>query len=57
MKKKDAVLLTVPGPSFEIAPQKSEAFFADSDRSAVKRCLDRANTTRNSGSIETRGEQ
>ena len=57
MKKKDAVLRTVPGPSFEIAPQNSEAFFADSDRSAVKRCLDRANTTRNSGSIETRGEQ
>lgn len=55
MKKKHTVLLAVPGPSFEIAPQKSEAFFADSDRSAVKRCLDRANTTRNSGSIETRG--
>lgn len=57
MKKKHAILLTMPGPSFEIAPQKSEAFFADSDCSAVKRCLDRANTTRNSGSIETRGEQ
>lgn len=57
MKKKHTVLLAVPGPSFEIAPQKSEVFFAGSDRSAVKRCLDRANTTRNSGSIETRGEQ
>jgi hypothetical protein len=57
MKKKHTILLTMPGPSFEIAPQKSEAFFADSDRSAVKRCLDRANTKRNSGSIETRGEQ
>ena len=57
MEKKDAVLLAVPGPSFEIAPKKCLGFFADSDRSAVKRCLDRANTKRNSGSIETRGEQ
>lgn len=57
MKKKHTILLTMPGPSFEIAPKKCLGFFADSDRSAVKRCLDRANTKRNSGSIETRGEQ